>query len=64
MAQTDTERAIVEWSGLRQLDQDPIHSFAGVDEVKMALAAKIIDAHGGSTEFTDRKFVVVLPLGG
>ena len=64
VAQTDTERAIVEWSGLRQLDQDPIHSFAGVDEVKMALAAKIIDAHGGSTEFTDRKFVVVLPLGG
>jgi signal transduction histidine kinase len=64
VAQTDTERAVVEWSGLRKLDQDPIHSFAGVDEVKMALAAKIIDAHGGSTEFTDRKFVVVLPLSG
>lgn len=64
VAQADTERAVVEWSGLRQLDQDPLHSFAGVDEVKMALAAKIIDAHGGSTEFTDRKFVVVLPLGG
>lgn len=64
VAQTDTERAVVEWSGMRQLDQDPIHSLAGVDEVKMALAAKIIEAHGGSTEFIDRKFVVVLPLGG
>ena len=62
VAQTDTDRALVEWSGLRKLDQDPLQSFAGVDEVKMALAARIIDAHGGSTEFTDRKFVVVLPL--
>lgn len=64
VAHTDTERAVVEWSGLRPLDQDPFHSFAGVDEIKMALAAKIIAAHGGSAEFTDSKFVVVLPLSG
>jgi signal transduction histidine kinase len=58
----DSERVLVEWSGLRQLDHDPFRSFAGSDEIKLALAAKIIEAHGGSAEFTDRKFAVVLPL--
>jgi len=28
----------------------------------LALAAKIIEAHGGSAKFMDSKFVVVLPL--
>ena len=55
-------RAVLEWSGLRQLDRDPFRSFAGSDEVKLALAAKIIEAHGGSAKFTDKKFVVELPL--
>jgi signal transduction histidine kinase len=54
--------AVVEWSGLRQLDRDPFRSFAGSDEVKLALAAKIIEAHGGSAKFIDKKFVVELPL--
>jgi signal transduction histidine kinase len=57
-----SERVLVEWSGLRQLDHDPFRSFAGSDEIKLALAAKIIEAHGGSAEFIDRKFAVVLPL--
>jgi light-regulated signal transduction histidine kinase (bacteriophytochrome) len=55
-------RVLVEWSGLRQLDHDPFRSFAGSDEIKLALAAKIIEAHGGSATFIDRKFAVVLPL--
>src|ERR1041385_5813671 len=55
-------RAVVEWSGLHQLDRDPFRSFAGIDEVKLALAEKIIQAHGGSAAFTDKKFVVELPL--
>ena len=59
---TGSERVLVEWSGLRQLDHDPFRSFAGSDEIKLALAAKIIEAHGGSAEFKDRKFAVVLPL--
>ena len=59
---TDSGQAVVEWSGLRQLDRDPFRSFAGSDEVKLALAAKIIEAHGGSANFLDRKFVVELPL--
>jgi signal transduction histidine kinase len=53
---------VIEWSGLRALDHDPFRSFAGSDEVKLALAAKIIEAHGGSAKFMDSKFVVVLPL--
>jgi signal transduction histidine kinase len=54
--------AVIEWTGLRELDRDPFRSFAGSDEVKLALAAKIIEAHGGSAKFTDKKFVVELPL--
>ncbi|HKG97068.1 MAG TPA: hypothetical protein VKA97_04615 [Pyrinomonadaceae bacterium] len=59
---TESGQAVVEWSGLRQLDRDPFRSFAGSDEVKLALAAKIIEAHGGSAKFIDKKFVVELPL--
>jgi len=61
-AENDSGQAVVEWSGLRELNHDPFRSFAGSDEVKLALAAKIIEAHGGSAKFIDRKFVVVLPL--
>jgi signal transduction histidine kinase len=59
---SDGGEAVIEWSGLRALDHDPFRSFAGSDEVKLALAAKIIEAHGGSAKFMDSKFVVVLPL--
>ena len=62
LADGDSERAVVEWTGLRHLDRDPFRSFAGSDEVKLALAAKIIEAHGGSAKFVDKKFVVELPL--
>jgi light-regulated signal transduction histidine kinase (bacteriophytochrome) len=55
-------RAVVEWSGLRRLDRDPFRSFAGSDEIKLALAGKIIQAHGGSAAFIDKKLVVELPL--
>ena len=58
----DSGRVLVEWSGLRQLDHDPFRSFAGSDEIKLALAAKIIEAHGGSAKFIDRKFAIELPL--
>ena len=56
--------AVIECSGLRQLDHDPFRSFAGSDEIKLALAAKIFEAHGGSARFLDKKFVVTLPLAG
>lgn len=60
----DSKTAVFEWSGLRQLDHDPFRSFAGSDEIKLALAAKIIGAHGGSARFMDKKFVITLPLSG
>jgi len=62
-ASADADQAVIEWAGVRELDHDPFQSFAGSDEIKLALAAKIIEAHGGSAKFIDRKFVVVIPLG-
>ena len=59
---SDPGHSVIEWSGLRPLDRDPFRSFAGSDEIKLALAAKIIEAHGGSAKFIEGKFVVELPL--
>ena len=56
--------AVIEWSGLRALNHDPFRTFAGSDEIRLSLAKKIIEAHGGSTELADQKLVVVLPLAG
>jgi light-regulated signal transduction histidine kinase (bacteriophytochrome) len=61
---TDDNKAVIEWSGLRKLDHDPFRSFAGSDEIRLSLARKIIEGHGGSAELADHKFVVVLPLSG
>ena len=55
-------QVLIEWSGLRQLDHDPFRSFAGSEEIKLALAARIIEAHGGTAKFVDMKFAVELPL--
>ena len=56
--------AVIEWSGLRPLNHDPFRTFAGTDEIRLSLAKKIIEAHGGSTILADQKLVVVLPLSG
>lgn len=55
-------QVLIEWSGLRQLDHDPFRSFAGSEEIKLALAARIVEAHGGTAKFIDRKFAIELPL--
>jgi signal transduction histidine kinase len=60
----DNTGALIEWSGLQTIDHDPFRSFAGSDEIRLALAAKIIEAHGGSAKFVDDRFVVQLPLSG
>ena len=54
--------AIIEWSGLRDLDHDPFKSFAGSDEIKMSLAAKIVEAHDGLAQYESDSLVVILPL--
>jgi signal transduction histidine kinase len=61
---TEDNNAVIEWSGLRKLDHDPFRSFAGSDEIRLSLAKKIIENHGGSAKLVDHKFVVVLPLSG
>jgi signal transduction histidine kinase len=62
IAADETRAAIIEWSGLRKIDHDPFHSFIGSDEIRLALAAKIIEAHGGSAKLAEDRFVVQLPL--
>lgn len=61
---TSDNNAVIEWSGLGPLDHDPFRTFAGSDEIRLSLAKKIIEAHGGSTKLADHKFVVELPLPG
>ena len=62
VAALDNQDAIIEWSGLRKIDHDPFHSFVGSEEIRLALAAKIIEAHGGSAKLAEDRFVVQLPL--
>jgi signal transduction histidine kinase len=56
--------ATIKWSGLRQLDHDPFRTFAGGDEIRLSMAKKIVEAHGGSAQLADHGLVVVLPLSG
>lgn len=64
IAAVDNKDAVIEWSGLRKIDHDPFHSFMGSEEIRLALAAKIIEAHGGSAKLAEDRFVVQLPLSG
>ncbi|CAN5827126.1 hypothetical protein BH20ACI3_BH20ACI3_11860 [soil metagenome] len=56
------DTAVIEWQELNNLDHDPFRSFAGGDEIRMSLAAKIIEAHGGSAEQRKESLSVRLPL--
>lgn len=62
VAAVNNNDAVIEWSGLRKIDHDPFHSFVGSEEIRLALAAKIIEAHGGSAKLAEDRFVVQLPL--
>jgi hypothetical protein len=53
---------VIEWGLLNLLDHDPFLSFAGSDEIRMALARKVIEAHGGSAERQNGTLRVRLPL--
>ena len=59
---SETATALIEWHGLNNLDHDPFRSFAGSDEIRMSLAAKVIEAHGGSAEQRKETLSVRLPL--
>lgn len=56
------QQARIEWSGFAKIDHDPFKSFAGSDEIRMSLAAKIIQAHGGSVQHDQNRFFATLPL--
>jgi hypothetical protein len=54
---------VIEWQVFDASDHDPFHSFAGSDEIRMSLAAKAIEAHGGSAERENGSLRVRLPIG-
>ena len=53
---------VIEWSVFDSSDHDPFHSFAGSNEIRLSLAARIIEAHGGSATRQDGLLCVHLPL--
>jgi SRSO17 transposase len=53
---------VIEWRLCNSIDHDPFHSFAGSDGIRMSLAARVIDAHGGSAERHHGTLRVRLPL--
>jgi hypothetical protein len=58
----NANKAEIVWSGLKTLNHDPFHSFAGTEEIRMSLAGKIVEAHGGTANFAGDRVVVTLPL--
>lgn len=59
----ESPMAVIEWRGIMILDgSDPFHSLNGSAGLRLALAAKIIEAHQGSTEQETDRLRVRLPL--
>ena len=53
---------VIEWSAFDSSNHDPFHSFAGSNEIRLSLAARIIEAHGGSANQQNGALCVRLPL--
>jgi light-regulated signal transduction histidine kinase (bacteriophytochrome) len=53
---------VIEWNVDDSSDHDPFHSFAGSNEIRLSLAARVIEAHGGSATRHDGVLSVRLPL--
>ncbi len=59
-----TPFAVIEWRGIKAAgDNDMINSFNGGAGLRLALAAKVIHAHGGVVEQASDALRVRLPLG-
>lgn len=54
--------AVIEWSVFDASNHDPFHSFAGSNEIRLSLAARIIEAHSGSANGQNGALCVRLPL--
>lgn len=53
---------VIEWQGLDGSSHDPFNSFIGSDGLRMALAARVVEAHGGTAERNNGILRVRLPL--
>jgi signal transduction histidine kinase len=54
---------IIEWRGVKTAGEpDPFRSFVGGEGLRMSLAAKLIEAHGGEASRTDDSLRVRLPV--
>jgi light-regulated signal transduction histidine kinase (bacteriophytochrome) len=54
--------AVIDWRNVGRSEIDPFHSFAGSAALRMALAAKIIRAHGGESRRDGPTLQVRLPV--
>lgn len=54
--------ALIEWQPVTFSNEDPFRSFNGSEAIRMSLAAKIIEAHGGSAEYQPDVLRIRLPL--
>jgi light-regulated signal transduction histidine kinase (bacteriophytochrome) len=61
-ANADGLSALIEWQSMKPFNHDPFRSFAGSNELRMSLAAKTIESHGGSAICEDGTLRVKLPL--
>lgn len=62
-AATTTPSALIEWQGIKAAtDDDVFNSFNGGTGLRLALAARIIQAHGGTVEQGSDTLRVRLPL--
>lgn len=53
---------LIEWEVLDPPGNDIFHSFAGSDSIRMSLAARTVEAHGGKAECEGSTLRVRLPL--
>lgn len=53
---------LIEWQVVDAPDHDIFHSFAGSNAIRMSLAARIVEAHGGTAECQAGALRVRLPL--
>ena len=56
------QHGVIEWPVFDSSDHDPFHSFAGSNEIRLSLAARVIEAHGGTARRQAENLCVRLPL--
>jgi signal transduction histidine kinase len=54
--------AVIEWEPVHFVNGDPFHPLQGNAGVRLSLAAKIVEAHGGTAEHQQQLLRVRLPL--